>query len=104
MKETKIQSISFQLLEAIESVHNLGFIHRDIKPENILISQDRVKLADFGLTRPVRGGPPYTNYVATRWYRAPEIVWLEGTESHELGLYDTSMDLWGIGCVIAGKQ
>ncbi len=50
------------------------FRHRDLKPENILCSTpDLVKIADFGLAREIRSTPPYTDYVSTRWYRAPEV-------------------------------
>ena len=50
-----------------------GFFHRDIKPENLLCHDDTVKIADFGLAREIRSRPPYTDYVSTRWYRAPEV-------------------------------
>ena len=47
---------------------------RDLKPENILCSSpELVKIADFGLAREIRSSPPYTDYVSTRWYRAPEV-------------------------------
>jgi len=47
---------------------------RDLKPENLLVAGETVKICDFGLAREVRSRPPYTDYVATRWYRAPEIL------------------------------
>ena len=54
----------------------LQIIHRDIKPENILVSQGGVvKLCDFGFARTMAApGENYTDYVATRWYRAPELL------------------------------
>lgn len=55
-------------------MHKNGYFHRDLKPENLLIHGDTVKICDFGLAREVRSRPPYTDYVATRWYRAPEIL------------------------------
>lgn len=53
-------------------MHKHGYFHRDMKPENLLVSGDTVKLADFGLAREIRARPPFTDYVSTRWYRAPE--------------------------------
>lgn len=54
-------------------MHRHGFFHRDLKPENLLCSgPELVKIADFGLAREIRSRPPYTDYVSTRWYRAPE--------------------------------
>lgn len=60
------------MAQALAYIHKQGFFHRDLKPENILISQDNtVKLIDFGLAKEIRSKPPFTEYVSTRWYRAP---------------------------------
>lgn len=76
----------FQCLTAIDYVHRNGFAHRDIKPENFLVKHltpdnDKtkqtilIKLADFGLARETRDKTsPLTEYVSTRWYRAPELL------------------------------
>ncbi|KAF8566801.1 hypothetical protein P879_06822 [Paragonimus westermani] len=74
----------------------LQCIHRDIKPENILISKNNeVKLCDFGFARFLTGSEgPYTDYVATRWYRAPELL-VGDTQ------YGPPVDVWAIGCVFA---
>lgn len=55
-------------------MHRHGFFHRDLKPENLLCNgPELIKIADFGLAREIRSRPPYTDYVSTRWYRAPEV-------------------------------
>ena len=74
-------------------MHKHGFFHRDIKPENILIQKDVCKLADFGLAREIRSKPPFTEYVSTRWYRAPEIV-LRSTN------YNSPVDIFAMGCIM----
>ncbi len=63
-------------------MHKHGFFHRDLKPENLLSKGNVLKIADFGLVliiynikaREIRSRPPFTEYVSTRWYRAPEIL------------------------------
>ncbi len=65
------------------------------KPENLLCNgPDLVKIADFGLAREIRSRPPYTDYVSTRWYRAPEIL-LRSTN------YNSPIDIWAVGCIAA---
>ena len=76
LPDEKIKSIMFQTFQGLASCHKQGFFHRDLKPENLLVnsSNDQVKLADFGLAREIRSRPPFTDYVSTRWYRAPELL------------------------------
>lgn len=65
-----------------------------MKPENLLVSASGVvKLADFGLAREIRSRPPYTDYVSTRWYRAPEIL-LRSTN------YNSPVDIFAFGCIM----
>ncbi|VUZ42510.1 unnamed protein product [Hymenolepis diminuta] len=75
-------------------MHQKGFFHRDLKPENVLCSGvDAIKLADFGLAREIRSQPPFTDYVSTRWYRAPEIL-LRSVN------YNSPVDLFALGCIM----
>ncbi|XP_074555010.1 uncharacterized protein LOC141811056 [Halichoeres trimaculatus] len=87
----------FQILRAVAFCHQQNIIHRDIKPENILISQGGVvKLCDFGFARTMTApsdGAVYTDYVATRWYRAPEL--LVGDTK-----YGKPVDVWAVGCLL----
>jgi len=87
------------MLKALKFIHSASVIHRDIKPGNILINSECfVKIADFGLARCITSeklsSDTLTDYVATRWYRAPEV--LLGAK-----FYTTAMDIWSIGCIVA---
>ena len=76
-------------------MHKHGYFHRDMKPENLLcMGPDVIKIADFGLAKEVRSRPPYTEYVSTRWYRAPEVL-LRST------MYSAPIDIWAVGCIMA---
>ncbi|XP_031345010.1 serine/threonine-protein kinase MAK isoform X2 [Photinus pyralis] len=91
--ETTVRNILYQILQGLAFIHRHGFFHRDLKPENLLCSgPELVKIADFGLVREIRSRPPYTDYVSTRWYRAPEVL-LHST------IYGTPIDLWAVGCI-----
>ncbi|KAH9507240.1 Cyclin-dependent kinase-like 1 [Bulinus truncatus] len=94
--EKTVQKIIYQTLLAVNFCHQHNTIHRDVKPENILITrQGTVKLCDFGFARVLTGpGGEYTDYVATRWYRAPELL-VGDTQ------YGPPVDVWAIGCVFA---
>ena len=77
----EVRDLVFQALSAVAYIHKNGYMHRDIKPENFLLVQsigysgEVLKLADFGLARSVKdSSTPLTEYVSTRWYRAPELV------------------------------
>ena len=96
--ESKVKWILYQILLGLAYMHKHGFFHRDMKPENLLVSgsdsHPLVKLADFGLAREIRSRPPYTDYVSTRWYRAPEVL-LRSTS------YNSPIDLWAVGAIMA---
>lgn len=94
LPEDSIRSIMYQVLNGLAFMHKHGFFHRDMKPENLLMTGDVVKLADFGLAREVRSRPPYTDYVSTRWYRAPEVL-LRAVD------YSSPIDLWACGAIMA---
>jgi len=90
----KIQSLTKQIVQGLAYLHARGFVHRDIKPENLLLRGDTIKIADFGLAREVSSPEEFTEYVSTRWYRAPEVL-LRAPE------YGAPVDLFAVGCIIA---
>lgn len=94
VEEKMVKSIIHQTLQAVNFCHQHKCVHRDVKPENILITKDGViKLCDFGFAR-ILNNDEYTDYVATRWYRAPELLVGDTT-------YGFPVDVWAIGCVFA---
>ena len=99
MNTALVKSYIWQLMKSLDHMHKKGIFHRDIKPENILIESSSadhgrgLKLADFGSCRGIYSKQPYTEYISTRWYRAPECLLTDG-------YYGPEMDLWGAGCVM----
>ncbi|KAI9656793.1 MAG: hypothetical protein M1821_003432 [Bathelium mastoideum] len=113
---SSVKSILFQILAGLEHIHEHSFFHRDIKPENILVSTSApqennafkrysslvtppstppaytIKIADFGLARETHSKMPFTTYVSTRWYRAPEVLLRAGE-------YSAPVDIWAIGAM-----
>jgi len=108
LEEVHKQYIIYQLLKALKFMHSGGVLHRDMKPSNLLLNSEcLLKVADFGLARSIASleteavsNPVLTDYVATRWYRAPEIL-LGSTK------YTYGVDMWSVGCIfgelLAGK-
>ncbi|KAK0089990.1 hypothetical protein PV325_004123 [Microctonus aethiopoides] len=93
--EPVIRNMVYQVFQGLAFMHKHGFFHRDMKPENLLcMGPELVKIADFGLAREIRSRPPYTDYVSTRWYRAPEVL-LHSTT------YNSPIDIWAVGCIMA---
>ena len=90
-----VRRYTFQLCMAIDWCHRNDVIHRDIKPENLLVDPDHtLKLCDFGFARTLQYATKnLTDYVATRWYRAPELL-LGST------CYDFSVDSGAIACIM----
>ncbi|GAA6236089.1 serine/threonine-protein kinase MAK-like isoform X2 [Lates japonicus] len=86
--ENEIRNILFQVLSGLTFVHKHGYFHRDMKPENLLcMGPELVKIADFGLAREIRSQPPYTDYVSTRWYRAPEVLLKSSSYSSPIDIF-----------------
>ena len=96
LKPDQIKNFTYQMLLAISFLHKNKILHRDIKPENLLISRNGVvKICDFGFARGIKDTNfTYTDYVSTRWYRAPEL--LVGDAQ-----YNCSIDIWALGCIFA---
>ena len=90
-----IRHLIYQLCKSIKYLHEQNIIHRDIKPENLLITDKmESKLCDFGFARLVsEANDKLTDYVATRWYRAPELLLSQGN-------YGKEVDYWAIGCIM----
>lgn len=91
--------VIFQVLACLKYMHSGQVIHRDLKPSNVLLNVEcKVKVGDFGLARSLKSAlkepnPILTDYVATRWYRAPEI--LLGSKK-----YTKAIDMWSVGCIL----
>ncbi|KAL1488069.1 hypothetical protein ABEB36_015437 [Hypothenemus hampei] len=104
LKDIHKRYIMYQLFKAMKYIHSGNVIHRDLKPSNVLLdSLCRCKIADFGLARSITQGsegtltdsdPTLTDYVATRWYRAPEILIANRR-------YTKGIDMWSLGCILA---
>ncbi|KAJ3399467.1 hypothetical protein HDU80_007867 [Chytriomyces hyalinus] len=93
MTESKAKMYMHQICKGLEYIHGKGIFHRDIKPENILVKDFNIKIADFGSCRGIHSKQPYTEYIATRWYRPPECLLCDG-------IYTFKMDIWSAGCVL----
>ncbi|KAH8835249.1 CMGC/RCK/MAK protein kinase [Flagelloscypha sp. PMI_526] len=113
-----VSSIFRQIVSGLDHIHSSGYFHRDMKPENVLVTTTGlfdytslsplapanapkekdviciIKLADFGLARETSSRPPYTDYVSTRWYRAPEVLLLSRD-------YSNPVDMWALGTIMA---
>jgi len=100
LQEIHYKFFLYQMLRGLKYIHSAGVIHRDLKPENILVNGEncKLKITDFGLARGVCkedvNSPLLTEYVVTRWYRAPEIMCSKKR-------YDEAIDEWAVGCIFA---
>lgn len=104
MERNSIRQVISQVVSAIAFIHQQGMVYRDIKPENILITkQGTVKLCDFGFARHVDKEEMLTDYVATRWYRAPELLLGQPFSVNGSKIqcpYGKPVDMWSIGCLM----
>lgn len=93
------QYFVYQILRGLKAIHSAHVLHRDLKPSNLLCNGDcLLKICDFGLARVANTDDNWngflTEYVATRWYRAPEVIlsWKQ---------YTKAIDMWSVGCIFA---
>ncbi|KAJ2904662.1 hypothetical protein GGI21_004262, partial [Coemansia aciculifera] len=116
LPETVIMDITYQVLNGLDFIHRNDLFHRDIKPENVLIRRHvtraaangapqqqqqqpsaivvEAKIADFGLVHDMDFSRPLTDYISTRWYRAPEVLL-------NCANYSTPIDVWAVGTIVA---
>lgn len=99
LNDDQIQFFMYQILCGLKYLHSANVLHRDLKPSNILVNSDcRVRICDFGLARFVsedtaEDGQELSEYVVTRWYRAPELLLANA--------YTKAIDMWSVGCILA---
>ncbi|XP_040991180.1 mitogen-activated protein kinase 3-like [Juglans microcarpa x Juglans regia] len=93
LSEEHCQYFLYQLLRGLKFIHSANVIHRDLKPSNLLLNANcDLKICDFGLARPTAENEFMTEYVVTRWYRAPELL-LNYSD------YTAAIDVWSVGCI-----
>ena len=89
-----MQYFLYQLLRGLKYVHSANVLHRDLKPSNLFLNANcDLKIGDFGLARTTSETDFMTEYVVTRWYRAPELL-LNCSE------YTGAIDIWSVGCIL----
>jgi len=99
LSDQHLQYFLYQILRALKYIHSANVLHRDLKPSNILLNSDcELKICDFGLSRGIdfetENPMMSTPYVATRWYRAPELLLMWETATK-------AIDVWSVGCIFA---
>lgn len=97
LSDQHYQYFLYQILRALKYIHSANVLHRDLKPSNLLVNANcDLAICDFGLARgfAVEGRDTMTEYVVTRWYRAPEVLC-------EYSSYGKPVDVWGVGCIFA---
>ncbi|PFX24718.1 mitogen-activated protein kinase 7-like [Stylophora pistillata] len=100
LTDEHVRYFLYQILRGLKYIHSAKVLHRDLKPSNLLVNQDcELKIGDFGMARGLSSSPSeqkrvMTEYVATRWYRAPELML-------SLSEYSEAIDMWSVGCIFA---
>lgn len=102
LQDSHQRFLTYQIVLAVAQLHARRVIHRDLKPANVFVNSDcSILLGDFGLARSfskdeqnMDAFTDLTEYIATRWYRSPEIL-------VRSAVYTTAMDMWAVGCVVA---
>lgn len=93
LSEEHCQYFLYQILRGLKYIHSANVLHRDLKPSNLLLNANcDLKICDFGLARVTSESDFMTEYVVTRWYRAPELL-LNSSD------YTTAIDVWSVGCI-----
>ncbi|XLT13393.1 hypothetical protein HN51_059083 [Arachis hypogaea] len=99
--EGEVRNWCFQVFQGLSYMHQWGYFHRYLKPGTFIIASESFQMeiytmvySDFGLAREISSQPPYTEYVSTRWYRAPEVL----LQSY---LYSSKVDMWAMGAIMA---
>lgn len=97
LADMDIRYYIFQLLRALDFAHSRGIMHRDVKPHNVMINHKKrqLRLIDWGLAEFYHPGVAYNVRVASRYYKGPELL-------VDLQEYDYSLDMWSLGCMLAG--
>ncbi|XP_031475143.1 mitogen-activated protein kinase homolog MMK1-like [Nymphaea colorata] len=93
LSDEHCQYFMYQILRGLKYIHSANVLHRDLKPSNLLVNANcDLKICDFGLARPTSENDFMTEYVVTRWYRAPELL-LNSSD------YTAAIDVWSVGCI-----
>ena len=91
--EDEVRNLCFQVFQGLHYMHRQGYFHRDLKPSNLLVSKGVIKIGDLGMVKEIDCSLPCTDYVTTRWYRAPEVLLLSEICGPEV-------DRWAMGAIM----